>query len=399
MTSFGFLYDGINLFGWGNNHFGQLGFVNNNNKIQIPKFILRDKHIIEISCGESHTALLRINGEVMTCGLNDSGQLGLGDFHSRIQFESVVIDKKIVGVRCGNNYTLYWKTNGEIYVFGTNENGECGFGAPRWINKPQFLIKIPNIIDIKCGEENSLILTSNKLYVFGKNQETCKPNVIFSGDDAKQIQSIYCNSKQFFILKKDGTVLCKGDNYYGQLGLGTNEYVSKFTKMMCNPEIKKISLSPTHTGILKNNGKCLFCGSNYEGQLGFNTYQQKYLKPQYLESHCEIDNIKCINQCTIMSKNNSRMIYISGNTFKNGTGFSRNHFYSIFKSKYPMIIIGSGKRNINVFWNLKESHKYPKKFQKCLIFFLCCIKKKNIKQPKYILWKILSELEYFEYLD
>lgn len=65
---------------WGMANKGQLGCISQQprviNAIRIPN--VQDVGYFEVSCGENHTLLLTDALEILTCGSNTYGQLGIG---------------------------------------------------------------------------------------------------------------------------------------------------------------------------------------------------------------------------------------------------------------------------------------------------------------------------------
>ncbi|XP_050399373.1 uncharacterized protein LOC126816687 isoform X1 [Patella vulgata] len=88
------------LYVWGWNESGQLGLpcpaLQGQDKstdsvaiLTIPHYIEIDETITKVSCGSRHTCILLENGNVMSCGWNKYGQLGLGDVKSKDNFSKV----------------------------------------------------------------------------------------------------------------------------------------------------------------------------------------------------------------------------------------------------------------------------------------------------------------------
>jgi alpha-tubulin suppressor-like RCC1 family protein len=78
------------------------------------------------------------------------------------------------------------------------------------------------------------------------------------------------------LLTKSGYIYCTGDNKYGQLGIGTNINVDKFTKCQrineIQGKIKAISCGRYHTALLTKSGYIYATGWNEYGQLGIEAY-------------------------------------------------------------------------------------------------------------------------------
>ena len=119
------------LMSTGSNQYGQLGIGNTGTNIftEVPNIhssqtaINSSKDIVAIACGDSHTVILRENGVLMSTGLNQYGQLGLGDTKDRDAFTEVsniisserglsTLPKDIVAISCGGSHTVILRANG-----------------------------------------------------------------------------------------------------------------------------------------------------------------------------------------------------------------------------------------------------------------------------------------------
>ncbi len=87
----------------------------------------------------------------------------------------------------------------------------------------------------------------------------------------KELSNIIAVSGGYFhtvALKSDETVWTWGDNYYGQLGTGTNDNSNVPVQMLVVGNVIKIACGGGHTICLRTDGSVWTCGSNYDGQLG-----------------------------------------------------------------------------------------------------------------------------------
>lgn len=98
----------------------------------IPKRIehLKEKNIINISCGESHSiVVVRDKEEEIFCwGSSKFGQLGLGEL---LKIDSPQKMKKIweedtISVGCGKSHSLFLTKKKEVYGCGETRNGGLG---------------------------------------------------------------------------------------------------------------------------------------------------------------------------------------------------------------------------------------------------------------------------------
>jgi RCC1 and BTB domain-containing protein len=132
------------VYAFGRNNYGQIGIATNNNQLTPIKVLGFDnKKVVIISCGSSHSLVLTESGEVFGWGNNAFGQLGIGNnLHQsspiKVNLKNNVFVKDIV---CGLYHSLILSTNGDIYAFGFNDCGQLGNGNNESQNIP---LKINN---------------------------------------------------------------------------------------------------------------------------------------------------------------------------------------------------------------------------------------------------------------
>ncbi|MCM1297026.1 MAG: hypothetical protein NC311_15920, partial [Muribaculaceae bacterium] len=153
--------------------------------------------IMAIAAGYHHMVALDRDGQVWSWGLNNYGQLGLGDTTNRSLAHKVTIkedgkDVNIVALAAGQYHTLALSDKGEVWSWGLNSDGQLGLESLSnyWVN----VNSTPKKVKGPLGEGYLNNVT-----------------MISAGGNASAA------------LKGDGTVWTWGDNSSGQLGIGTNE--------------------------------------------------------------------------------------------------------------------------------------------------------------------------------
>ena len=110
-----------------------------------PLQSLYGKSIIQIDCGDFHSAALESNGDLYTWGggtvAYNKGQCGHGHTNAIDQPEKVKLlaQKRIVKVSCGGFHTLALTSDNELYAFGSGNYGECGYGEFQDTAKPRLV--------------------------------------------------------------------------------------------------------------------------------------------------------------------------------------------------------------------------------------------------------------------
>lgn len=295
------------IFSWGWNDYGQLGnstYTSSNVPVSIPKTgVLSGKSIIGISVGYYHSLLLASDGTIFSWGWNDYGQLGNNNFTNSnvpisIYQSGVLSGKKPVKIYSGYYISSTITDEGKCYTWGYNYYGELGNGfSGESYNKftpisvSQSNLNGKSLKTISTGSYHSLILTNDGLiFTFGDNTYgqlgtgssgalafSSMPvqvnNSIFNG---KSIVTVAGGEYHSIALANDGTLYSWGNNYYGQLGNGTNTNSSipvtvSTSGILNGKKIVAIAAGEYHNLALSSDGLVYAWGNNYYGQLGNGT--------------------------------------------------------------------------------------------------------------------------------
>lgn len=265
--------------------------------------------ITECFAGTSNIFIIPSDGSFWTAGYNHSGQLGLAGIPGAVPGQTaapgadsglaasgvvwditqVMIDGQkyfnIVSVAPGENHTVILMGDGSLLGVGESMYGELGrFGTDGKGMIPVFT-RLKNIsnsyIDnakaVAAGLNNTFYIDNqNSLWATGFNYygELGMGNInnipgftqvplSGSGD----VKAVAPGSRHTALLMNDGSVWVCGYNFYGQLGLGSQDDVSSFTKVEGMDNAAAVAAGNYHTVILKNDGTVWTAGANYAGQL------------------------------------------------------------------------------------------------------------------------------------
>ena len=278
----------------GNNQSGQLGLGHYNNQKTCIKLALNTipegVTIREVIVGAYHTLLHLSNDDLLVCGDNDFGQLGLGSVRNQSTFikltlkdipEGVTIRKVIAGA----NHTIVHLSNDDILVSGDNRSGQLGLGHN---NEQKKFIKlsrldIPEGVSIRqivAGDWHTLILLSNndclvcggnrsgQLGLGHNNKQNVFTKLSLKGiPEGVSIVQIVAGSSHNVIQLSNNELLMCGFNKFGQLGLGNNDDQNVFIKLSLKdiPDkvtIREVVAAAYHTIVLLSNNDILVCGDN-----------------------------------------------------------------------------------------------------------------------------------------
>lgn len=268
------------LWAWGESFFGQLGIpYNPNNNLSLPIQVGTDSDWIEVSAGSTHSCAVKSNGTLWTWGYNDYGQLGDGTWIQKNIPTQIGNDTDWKKVETSSRTTIAIKIDNTIWGWGRNDVGQLGNGNYLSINSPvQIGGNSGDWKSVRAGDGHSLALKNdNTLWAWGQNyfgqlgngtninENIPIPIQIGNSNNWKDISVGVTNS---MALKDDNTLWSWGSNDYGQLG--DNSLISKNTPEQVGTENDwdKIINYSFRTGFcIKNNQTLWGFGNNQNGQL------------------------------------------------------------------------------------------------------------------------------------
>ncbi|KAK2158775.1 hypothetical protein LSH36_164g05038 [Paralvinella palmiformis] len=285
--------------------FGKSQFADN-----IPnKFWIRDDKVIQVCCGDEHTALVAGSGRVFTFGANEWGQLGLG--HNR----QIKKPTKI-------------KESGKLYSFGANGEGQLGLGHTDNVSRPTVIESLEDqqYTKLAAGADHSVILTEKGvLYVWGSNcegqlglgeeQEAWQP-VRLKLDE--KIISVACGYYHTALVTENGDLYTFGETEDGKLGLGHDPDEHKTPQKVdgIHGKVVHVSCGGKHTVAVTDTGKMYTFGDGANGQLGHGTTLLSCDKPEVIKFNKKSTKVRR-SSC---GENHTAIITAKGHLFTFGDG-------------------------------------------------------------------------------
>ena len=274
-----------NLFSLGYSFYGALGYTS---EVFPPKAIPTLRNILSVCLGDYHSVCLDNEGNVFTLGGNCFGQLGVGDE----SLEQTHIPQKVNVPPCkhvssGYHFTVCLTNDGLIYSFGINDNGELGLGNnEKKYYSPQLIESLNDIEFIECGNNHTFCKTlNNQVYCWGFNEDgplglgnrdNQNTPILCSSVSNEDVVDIKCGSIHTLILTSNGDLLSCGDNKFGQLGRETDDdYSSSFQKIEELPEITRFECGNIYSICIDANKDLYIFGNNKFGQLGLGDDQER----------------------------------------------------------------------------------------------------------------------------
>lgn len=404
-----FVYNGKDLYGFGENTNGQLGTggYDFSNKL-IPTLIMKDTSIKKIACGSEHTLLLKKNGKLYSSGLNDYGQSYAPVNIKNINgFTLIIHDNSIKHIYCSGNSSFIIKKHSvnhsnSLHVFGSNNYGQLGVKNVRYINNKIGMTYETNIKFVASGNYHTFIYKkTGELYAVGRNDcgqlglgDNISRNVFTLVMFNTNIKQISCGFYHSLLLLNSGLLFVTGSNDVGQLGLGNSGNKHTFTQIMDN--VSQIACGAWFSVALHISGHVYSFGYNKYGNLGIGNDYNKNI-PTIIPFINNIRYVICGSSFTL-ALNNYGQLYAFGNNNSGQLGTGNN--YNMYAPKLimddPTITLINNVRVDKIIWK-PDIYRFinPSKQLEILTFILICHHYKkyyNVAMVKYMINLIINSL-------
>jgi alpha-tubulin suppressor-like RCC1 family protein len=175
-----FITTNSKLYAYGSNKYGQLGCSETVKIASTPRLVDTGNlgAISAISCGHYFSALITVNGEVYSCGLNKHGQLGLNNLQIRRSYEWQRVEtlSEIQQIACGWSHCLALDKEGRVFGWGRADKGQLGAEETKVNAAPAIITDAENISlrcnAVFCGAEHSVMVAKDRctIYFCGWNE-------------------------------------------------------------------------------------------------------------------------------------------------------------------------------------------------------------------------------------
>jgi alpha-tubulin suppressor-like RCC1 family protein len=160
------------IYSWGDDSDGQLGQLTSATPLVPTPTLAPGQPAIAIAAGGAHALAIQQDRSLISWGLNDAGQLGLGNLTSTPAPTQVGLDTDWFAIAAGGSHCLAIKLDRTLWSWGANTDGQLGDGSTNLSNVPKQIGTNTTWVSVAAGRSHSMAIDiSGKLWVWGRNAE------------------------------------------------------------------------------------------------------------------------------------------------------------------------------------------------------------------------------------
>ena len=156
------------IWSFGVNNFGQLG-IGNKTSINVPQKLQNIPPVVSVVCGSEYTLMITSDSNLWSCGNNDNGQLCHGEENDDF---CIIKPRKtsfsnITKISAGYYHSLFQNDKGEIFACGYNDDGEVDWVILIILKSHQvsFSIYLQTLLILLVEITKVYFLTQKEMYI------------------------------------------------------------------------------------------------------------------------------------------------------------------------------------------------------------------------------------------
>jgi len=280
-----------NLWTWGENSNGQLG----NNEIsdtKLPAQIKQGTEFEIVSAGSEFALAIEKSGNLWSWGFNNSGQLGIEIQSIKLMPVLIKPETFFKSIEIGFKNSMAIDESDNLWAWGYNNEGKLGDGSSTNKMYPVQIESGTQFKSVSTYHSTIALDKSGNLFGCGRNglPYSIRSSALKIMSNLK-FKDISEGNMHSLAIDESGNIWACGDNRGGQLGNGTiTENYKEINQIISEVKFKSVSAGSYHSLAIDESGYLWAWGDNWYGQLGDGTDVDKKV-PVKIKSNVKFKQI------------------------------------------------------------------------------------------------------------
>ena len=270
------------------------------------------KLLQQVACGGAHTLLVTASGRLLSCGLGEHGQLGLGSLESTGVFQEVAGVESIAHVAAGHWHSLAVSKKGTVYSWGANKHQQLGVPASALPSASGTAVPIAvtalhgaGVRQVACGALHSMAVTDDgEVYTWGYG----KDGRLGHGDEddlglprrvealrGEKIKSVFAGHDVSAAVSMAGKAWLWGAGFFWQLAQTDNKARLEPAALDSAYSIRHLDFGAQHAAAVTHSGVLLTWGNSDMGVLGLGDQVKGVVKvPEVVGAPAQLQNARMV---------------------------------------------------------------------------------------------------------
>ncbi len=252
-----------------------------------PLVIAGAADVAEVAVGTAHGCARMRDGTVRCWGFNNQGQLGDGTTVDRTMPVSVIGIAGATQLAVGSVHSCALVRGGRVWCWGLLNSA-----SPRW-PVAAAVEGLMGVVEIACGVSHSCARTGDgRVWCWGGNANgqlgdgtTMDHDSPAPVEGLSRVTGLSTGSTAIHVCARleDGTAMCWGSNFHGQLGDGTTTMRTSPVFVSGLDHVVQIAAGGQHTCAIREAGNAMCWGENARGEVGDGTTVDR-LEPTFVRT-------------------------------------------------------------------------------------------------------------------
>lgn len=360
---------------WFANETGWLGrdMQSQKGRVLKPEPILTSKKVKDLIASNTSTFLILEDNSILACGMNNYGQLAVGDSNPYHATPTPIVLKNVKQVIPESKNTFFILNDNSVWGCGENFQGCLGVGDKIPHLQPECIISTGQLKEIVHSGWRTFFILANGQVLFSGSNRNFIDRIPYLGNKESyadltaislpgKVKQIVDGISYMLVLLEDGNAYASGLDH--ALGLIDYSHQSHRLEPISRlSHIKKICIGVHNIFFILEDGSVWACGLNIQGELGLGN-KRPHVTPTHVDLPNKVKEVITAHEHTLFLLEDDT-VWACGSNSHNQLGYYSYYGDRLFTTPQPIDKLNQWHSYLNNIMT-KNGHQDEEK-EKCIL--------------------------------